>query len=114
MNKGLSYLRNILFLLGASLVLNIISWLIILAQIKPTSEILPLHYNVFYGADIIGKGYYLYLIPFAGLAILGVNYFLYRYAIRREPFVAKTLVTVALVVQIFVLIAVLFLKSIII
>ncbi len=111
--KFIAYFRNILFQLGLSLLINIISWLIILTQIHPSSEILPLHYNVFYGADLSGKGYYLYLIPLAGLALLVINYILYRYTIKKEAFIAKALISVALVIQIFILIAVSFLKSII-
>jgi hypothetical protein len=114
MNKAFSYLRNVWFLLGLSLVLNIISWLIIAIQIKPTSEIVPLHYNIFYGADLSGKGYYLYFLPFAGLVILIANYIFFRYAINKEPFAARTLIAVGLIVQVFVVIAVQFLKSIII
>lgn len=100
--------------MGLALVLNIISWVIIAAQIKPSSEQLPLHYNVFYGADITGKGYYLYLLPFAGFAILAANYVFCRYSINREPFAAKSLLVISIVVEIFVLIAVQYLKTIII
>lgn len=114
MSKLLDYLKNILFLTVLSLVLNIISWLVIATQIKPSSEVIPLHYNIFYGPDIVGQGYYVYIIPLVGLSILAVNYGLYRYARSKEPFAAKTLMAVALVVQILILVSILFLKSIIV
>ena len=114
MNKYFSYFQNILFLLGLSFCINIITWLVILTQIHPTSEIIPLHYNIYYGPDIVGKGYYLYLLPLVGLAILGINYFFYKYAKTREEFAAKTAVSVALVLQVLILISVLALKSIIV
>ncbi|GAC1412327.1 MAG: hypothetical protein NVSMB66_1050 [Candidatus Doudnabacteria bacterium] len=114
MNKAFDYFRKASFLLGISFIFNIISWLVIATQIKPNGEQLPLHYNVFYGADLTGNGYYLYLLPFAGLVILTVNYFFYRYAGSKEPFAAKSLLVVSIVVELFVLVAVEFLKSIII
>ncbi len=114
MNKLLSFFNKVLFLLGLGFVFNIISWLIIVTQIKPTSEVLPLHYNIFYGLDQVGKGYYIYGIPLVGLVILILNYILYRYAVNKEPFAAKTLIAVGLVAQVFILFAILFLKSIIV
>lgn len=114
MNKYFEYFRNVLFLLGAGLFLNIITWLIIATKIHPTSEVIPLHYNIFYGPDITGKGYYLYLIPLVGLIVLGINYLFYRYALPREEFAARTAISVALVLQVLILISVLALKSIIV
>ena len=110
-------LKNIfsfLFLIWGSLLLNIITWFYVLLKIKPTSEVLPLHYNIFYGTDYTGRGYYLYLIPLIGLCLWAINYFFWRYAKFRDPFAAQLIIVVGFVVQIFVLIAVVFLKSIIV
>ena len=114
MSKLLIYLKNVWFLTAVSLVLNIISWVVIATQIKPNSEIVPLHYNIFYGPDLVGKGYYIYFIPLVGFLTLVVNLGLYRYALSKEPFAAKTLIVVSLVVQILILISIFFLKSIIV
>ncbi len=114
MNKVLEYTRNILFQIAFGALLNIISWLVIAAQIKPSSEMLPLHYNVFFGPDIVTKGYFLYSLPLVGLLILGANYVFFRYTKEREEFAAKIVIAISIVVQALILIAVLFLKSIIV
>ncbi|TSC65979.1 MAG: Uncharacterized protein G01um101477_267 [Candidatus Doudnabacteria bacterium Gr01-1014_77] len=114
MNKVLEYTRNILFQIAVSALLNIISWVVIITQIKPNAEPLPLHYNVFFGPDIVTKGYYLYSLPLVGLLILVANYIFYRYTKEREEFAAKIVIAVTMVVQALILIAVLFLKSIIV
>lgn len=114
MNYSLSQIKNVLFQVGLALLANIITWLVIYTQIKPSSELTPLHYGVFYGTDLIGKGHYIYLVPLAGLLILGVNYYFYRHILEKEPLAAKSLMAVALVVQILILLAILFLKSIIV
>lgn len=94
-------------------VANIITWLFIYFKIKPNSEIVPLHYNVFYGADLVGKGYYLYLLPVAGLVIIVINFVFSRYAQRLDRFAGRTLAAVSLVCQIIIFIAVVFLKTLI-
>ena len=111
MNYILNLLRNVFFQVGLALLANIITWLVIYTKIKPSSELIPLHYGIFYGTDLIGKGYYIYLIPLAGLAILGVNYFFYRYILEKEPLAAKALIIVALAVQLLILLAISFLCS---
>src|SRR5258708_4411942 len=114
MNKVWSYISNVLFLLSTGFILNIIAWLIIWTQIHPTSEVIPLHYNIFYGPDIVGKGYYLYLLPLVGLAILAINYLFYKYALQRQEFAARSAIVVSLALQILILISVLAIKSIIV
>ncbi len=114
MNKYLSYLRNVLFLSGLSFALNIISWLIIYAQIKPTSEVIPLHYNIFYGSDLSGPGYFLYMLPLIGLTVMVINSLFYHYAKSQQEFAGKTLIVVSLVLQILIMISVISIKSIII
>lgn len=99
------------FLLWVAVVLNIITWLTIYFKIKPSSEIIPLHYNVFYGTDFAEKGYWIYSIPTVGILIIAVNYIFYRYANLKENFAAKIMLAVGLVAQIFIFISILFLKS---
>jgi len=98
------------FVLG--LLANSISWLIIRFQIRPTADLVSLHYTIFY-TDVKGPGYYLYAIPAIGLAMLLFNMFLCTLLRRREIFAGKILIAVAAIAQIFILLAVLFLKSVI-
>ncbi len=105
--------KNDLFPLSAGFIVNIITWMVIRFKIQPSSEIIPLHYNVFYGTDYAGKGYYLYLIPAVGLVFIFLNYFLYRYSLRRQRFAGRMMSWVALAAQFFILLAVLLLRAII-
>lgn len=105
--------QNNRFPLALALFVNIISWLVIVFKIKPNSEIVPLHYNIFYGTDYAGKGYWIYLIPAVGLAFIIINFFFYRYSKEKEKFGAEMVLWVALLSQFFILLAILFLKSII-
>ncbi len=106
--------RDLLFPWSVSLLINIISWAVVYFKIRPDSQTVPLHYNLFYGIDIAGSGYMIYFITATGLAILAVNFLFFRYAKSRDVFAANTAAAVALVAQLFILAAILFLKSIIV
>jgi hypothetical protein len=99
------------YLFWLAFIVNIITWLFIYFKIKPASEVIPLHYNIFYGADFAGKAYFIYFMPAIGLAILLVNYFFYKKSEKFEKFAGQLLLAVSLFVQLMVLIAIFFLKS---
>ena len=103
-----------LSLFWLALLVNIITWLFIFYKIKPTAEVIPLHYNIFFGASFIGKAYFLYFLPAIGLAIIIVNFLFYRKSLAFEKFAGEILLAVSLFVQIMILIAVIFLKSLIV
>jgi hypothetical protein len=105
-------LRQVWLQNAVALLLNIITWLYIYMVIEPSEELVPLHYSVVYGADYVDKGYYIYILPLTGLVILFLNYMLYHYISKKEIFAGKLLIISALAVQIFLFIAVLFLKSV--
>ncbi|MBI2633757.1 MAG: hypothetical protein HYW80_00415 [Parcubacteria group bacterium] len=60
-------------LVGASLTLNLASWLWMYLRIPQGSYPFILHYNIYFGQDLLGPRYLLFQIPFLGLTVLGVN-----------------------------------------
>lgn len=106
-------MRRFISFFVAAFAVNIISWLFIYYKIRPSSEIVPLHYNIFYGADLVGKGYFIYLIPAAGLFIILLNAVVYRFTLRIDRFAGKTLAIVSFAAQILIFVALAFLKSLI-
>jgi len=106
-------MRRFISFFGLAIAVNIISWLFVYYKIKPSAEIVPLHYNVFYGADVVGKGDFIYFIPAVGLFIILINIIFYRLALRVDQFAGKTLSLVSIAAQILIFIALVFLKSLI-
>jgi hypothetical protein len=96
------------------LLFDIISWAIVRYKIRPGAETLPLHYNIFYGADAIGRGYELYTVPAIGLFILIVNAIFAGLIRKRDPFAATLMLASALVAEVLVLLAIFFLRSLIV
>lgn len=68
---------KIWFLWFCSVLLNIITLLIISYKIKPSGDILALHYNIISGVDWYGEGFNIYQIPLVGFFVTFVNFIFY-------------------------------------
>lgn len=70
------------------------------------TDLAVLHYNVVFGIDLVGDASRLYLIPLLGLGVLLVNFFLGAILKNnRDRVIATMLLSVALLVNIFCLLA---------
>ncbi|MFA6271490.1 MAG: hypothetical protein WC693_00085 [Patescibacteria group bacterium] len=58
-----------------ALFLNLGIWILLYMNIKPSPDPVFLHYNIYFGIDLIGDWYRIYIIPLSGLLIILVNYF---------------------------------------
>ncbi len=54
-------------------ILNIILWLFIYLKISPQDDLVFLHYNIYFGVDLIGDWYRMYLMPLLGVLIIFIN-----------------------------------------
>ncbi len=75
MHKIKDYLKNriIQINLAASIILNALLWAVLLYNIKPQETPLMLHYNIYFGIDLIGNWYQVLYIPISGLIIFLIN-----------------------------------------
>ena len=91
----------------ASLALNLGNWLFIAFFIRPVDFLIILHYNVYFGVDVIGSWWQMYFVPFIGLLILLVNAVLgFLFYQRKERIAAHLLMLATFIVQIGISIAV--------
>jgi len=99
--------KSIIILLSISLLLNIALWFVLIFLLKSQGEFpLILHYNVFHGADILGRHHELFSLPITGLIILGINTSLVFYAFKyKKDLLVYTLLSTALLSQVLLLIA---------
>jgi len=42
--------------------------------VEPTTNPVSLHYNIYFGIDLIGEWYKIYLLPASGLVVLIINW----------------------------------------
>ena len=107
---GAEYLKSriVLVLLSVSVVLNLFDWLALIIFLRPPAgTVIILHYNVYFGVDLAGKVLRAYAVPFIGLSILTLNFFLAGYFYRlKERIASYVLLISALAVQLSLLISI--------
>ncbi|MFA6909244.1 MAG: hypothetical protein WC289_05195 [Patescibacteria group bacterium] len=63
----------ILVCLGISLCALIVQGILLALRLHPTADPVPLHYNIYFGIDLIGAWWHIFLFPGIGLLILLLN-----------------------------------------
>lgn len=92
-------------LAGCSLVINLSSWLWMQFRIPQGSYPFILHYNIYFGQDLLGPRYLLFQIPLLGLAVLGVNLLLASSLFEKSRSYAWLVLGTTLVIEMIILYA---------
>ncbi len=73
-----AFLRDKFILIAGGLAggLNLLIWLLLVIKIPRSTEQIVLHYNIYFGPDLIGAWYRAFLAPLLGLLIFGLNFLL--------------------------------------
>lgn len=91
----------------AALVVNAANWAVVAYFIRPVDFPIILHYNVYFGVDVIGAWWQIYFLPLIGLVIMTVNAVLgYLFYQQKERIVAHLLILATFIVQVGISIAV--------
>jgi len=89
-----------------SFVINILNWIVAYYIVaNASSNLIILHYNVDFGADLIGEIERIYTIPIVGLIIILINLILVFTFHKKGGFIANSLLLSALIGNVFLLIA---------
>lgn len=89
--EGVSFFRNsiVRVLIGVNIFFCLVSFGLLAYFVRPTENILVLHYNVYFGVDIQGVWWQLYMLPVAGiLFFLGHLFLAYRFYQKYERIAA--------------------------
>lgn len=72
---GQDFFRNrvVFWLLILSLVVNLAIWISLKIFIVPVDLPIILHYNVYFGVDMLGRWRQAFMLPFLGLILLAIN-----------------------------------------
>ena len=88
-----------------ALVLDIIIWIYLFLKIGPQENPVYLHYNIYFGVDLIGAWYWIYYLPALGLFILLVNFIIAQLLYRRMIIFSYLVQWLTLFLEIILLIA---------
>lgn len=83
-----------------AMVSNAVLWWFIARWNVPATETIPLHYNIYFGIDLLGPWWYFFILPFAGFATLVINCILSILLYARERVAAYVLSITSCIVQI--------------
>jgi len=70
-----------------AIIFHLAIWLLIFLKIMPISrdlEFLSLHYNIYFGVDLVGPWYDVFIIPVLGLVFMLLNIFLIFFFYKKE------------------------------
>ncbi len=84
------FFRNPIFqwVFIASLVFNLAIWSVLAFFVRPVDFPIILHYNVFFGVDIIGDWKQAFFLPGLGFFILGINIWLAYFLFSKKERIA--------------------------
>ncbi len=71
-----------------TLFFNMTGWLVLLYFIRKIDFPIVLHYNVYFGVDVIGSWWQAYFLPLVGLMIIAVNNLLAYYIYSKKERIA--------------------------
>ncbi|MFA6391431.1 MAG: hypothetical protein WCW66_01575 [Patescibacteria group bacterium] len=88
-----------------AMIINLGAWVVLYLYIKPSLDPIYLHYNIYFGIDLIGDWYEIYIIPLSGLLIILVNYLAGVILYPSNRVLSKLVVLFAVPVNIFLTLA---------
>ncbi len=88
--------------IGGALAMNAAVWLFLHARLVPQTEAMPIHYTIYFGIDLLGPWWYVYILPAAGLLVVLVNAVLAVVLYKQERPVSFFLAVSGLLVQVIV------------
>jgi len=90
---------------ATSVLINLIIWLILFFKIAPQTAPVVLHYNIYFGIDLIDQWYKIYFIPSLGLLFIALNLIIGQAIYKQEKLATYFLSSVSLFSQVLLLIA---------
>lgn len=81
-------------------------------SLQTKEGLIPLHYNIYFGVDLLGSKDQIFKLPFVALFVLIINYFLAKTIYEQEKYLSYILVNVSLLVAVILFSAAIFILNI--
>lgn len=92
--------------------LNLAGWILPYFLIKPQAEPIILHYNIYFGVDLIGEWYRIFFLPAIATVLLLINIALGAMNYRKDATISKIFFGGTVIIQLLALISTYLLTSI--
>lgn len=99
----------------SSLLLNFFIWGFLYLKFSSLSgarDLLPLHYNIYFGIDFVGKWYKIFIMPTTGIFFIIINFFVADIIYLRDKAISYFLTGASLFIQVMLVLAAMAIVSI--
>ncbi len=94
LRKSLFLRDKIVFInLGLTLTFNFLGWFFLYWRVQPTTDFLALHYNLYFGVDMVGEWWRVFYLPLVSLLCALINIFLAKVLYRQTRLLSYFLMT---------------------
>lgn len=97
--------KYIIINFALSTLMNLLLWIFLIYRIRPQEQPIFLHYNIYFGIDLIGEWYRIYLIPALGSVIIFINLLISSIIYNKERIIAFFLLSAMTLAQILLIVA---------
>lgn len=98
--------RVVIWSLVLSFIANFTNWIILGIFVKPVDFPIILHYNVYFGVDMLGGWKQVFILPLMGIILFIINFLLSLYFYKNKERIASHLLLMAtLMLQLSLIIA---------
>ncbi len=95
--------KIILISLILSIVLNITNWIVLFYKMPRGADLLPLHYNIYFGVDKFGPWYHSFFMPATGFLFMLLNFLVGYFIYKNYKFLSDFLAVSSTVLQLILL-----------
>ncbi len=88
-----------IFTLLTNVLFNIVIWIFLIFRLKSSEFPVPLHFNIYFGIDVIDRWSQAFVIPSIGLLVILINLVLSYLIFSKEKFIAQFLLFSSLFIQ---------------
>lgn len=88
-----------------SFLLNLAGWILPYLLIKPVPEPIILHYNIYFGVDLIGEWYRIFFLPASATILLLINIACGVLIYRKDATISRIFFGGAVIIQLLTLIS---------
>jgi len=87
------------------LLFQLFMWVYAALYVRPTADMIFLHYNVVFGVDLIGAWWKILSVPFGGLCVFFLNFAISWSCYKDDKILARFLTVVAATLNLFLAVA---------
>jgi len=98
--------KLIAIFLALALFFNLALWVILISMIRPTTDSIVLHYNIYFGINLVGEWWKIYFIPGVSFLIFIVNLYLGLRLYQKRSLLTYFLSFFSLFIQVLILVGI--------